>query len=285
LLGGAAGGVVAANPFATPTYAVPLVVGSSLATAQSLAGAAHGDVLVVAGYGPSKILPYNTVMKQEPTPGFMAAAGTKLHVILSSGPPAVRLPSVVDKTCAQSIAILKRAGFSATCPLSNAAFSATVARGLAIGVYAGNLFNPATAAYGSALIVELSKGPPPVPVPGVVGLPGIQAVSTLQQAGFNPVVRYEFSRLVHAGNVITTVPAATTKLLPGRSVAVFVSKGAPATVPSLGHASLSTAEAIIVHAGLTVVAVHGPTTSHNWTTQPPAGTEVPAGSSVTLYGT
>jgi beta-lactam-binding protein with PASTA domain len=68
-------------------------------------------------------------------------------------------------------------------------------------------------------------------------------------------------------------------------VAVFVSKGAPATVPSLGHASLSTAEAIIVHAGLTVVAVHGPTTSHNWTTQPPAGTEVPAGSSVTLYGT
>jgi len=284
LFGGAIGGVVAANPFATPTYPVPLVVGSTLASARTAVAAVHGDTLVVAGYAPSRILPYNTIMKQEPSPGAKVAAGARIHTIVSSGPPAVTVPSVVDKTCAQAIAILKRVGFTATCPLSDAAFSSTVPRGLAIGVLSGNLTNPATAAYGSALIVELSKGPPPVPVPGVVGLPGIQAVSTLQQAGFNPVVHYEFSRLVHAGNVIATLPGATIKLLPGRSVTVIVSRGAPATVPSLGHASLSTAEQIIVNAGLTVVAVHGPTTSHAWTTQPPAGTEVPAGSSVTLYG-
>jgi hypothetical protein len=48
--------------------------------------------------------------------------------------------------------------------------------------------------------------------------------------------------------------------------------------------SLSTAETTIVQAGLTVLAVHGPTTSHSWSTQPPAGTEVAKGTAVSLYG-
>ena len=284
LLAAAGGALYALNPFASPTYKVPLVVGSSLDSARATLLASHGDVLIVASYGPSKVIAQNSVLKQEPPPGALVAAGARVRVILSAGPPAVKVPAIVNTTCAQAVATLTRAGFTATCPLSDAAFSASTPRGFASGVYAGNLLNPATAAYGSPLVVQLSKGPPPIPVPGVLGLPGIQAVSTLQQDGFNPVVAYEFSRLVHAGNVISTVPNAQVKLLPGRSVKVVVSKGAPATVPSLGHSSLSVAEQIIVNAGLTVIAVHGPTNAHHWTTQPPAGTEVPAGSSVTLYG-
>jgi len=39
-----------------------------------------------------------------------------------------------------------------------------------------------------------------------------------------------------------------------------------------------------VNAGLTVLAVHGATNAQTWTTVPSAGTIVPAGSGVTLYG-
>jgi beta-lactam-binding protein with PASTA domain len=116
-----------------------------------------------------------------------------------------------------------------------------------------------------------------------VGAPGQTAVGALQRAGFRPYVVHEYSRTVHAGNVIATTPASTQSLQPGKRVTVVVSNGAPATVPSLGELSLSESEQRIIAAGLTVLTYHGPRTAKGWTTEPPAGTVVPEGSSVTLY--
>jgi beta-lactam-binding protein with PASTA domain len=84
--------------------------------------------------------------------------------------------------------------------------------------------------------------------------------------------------------LISTTPIAGTKLQPGKAVTVVVSSGAPTTVPSLGTADLATAESILVDHGLTVIAAHGAITSHSWTSTPPAGTVVPKGTGITLYG-
>jgi serine/threonine-protein kinase len=122
-----------------------------------------------------------------------------------------------------------------------------------------------------------------VPIPNEVGLAGQAAVTALRNLGFVPVISHKYSRSVRAGNVISTMPAASAKLQPGQSVTVLVSWGAPATVPSLGHLSLAKAEEWIIRAGLTVLAFHGSTKSHHWTTIPPAGTVVAQGSAVALY--
>jgi serine/threonine-protein kinase len=278
----AAGGLVASGAFTAPTYTVPLLVG--LNTAQAQAKLAHGETLVV-GYRASRTVAANTIMSQSPGPNTQVPANAVFHVVASGGPPPVTVPPVISKTCGQAIAALKHVGFAATCPPPLYAFSSSIPQGMAMGVYFGNVHSPVRAPYGAALAVQLSKGPPPLPVPNVVGLPGLEAVSTLRQSGFVPVVEpREFDRAVHAGNVISISPLPGAQLQPGRAVQVVISNGAPATVPSLGHADLATAEAIIVRAGLTVLAVHGATSSHSWTTVPPAGTVVTAGSSVTLYG-
>jgi eukaryotic-like serine/threonine-protein kinase len=283
VIGGAIGGVLALNPFATPTYPVPLVVGKSFATAQEVLSAA-GFGVVVKGEVLSRTAVHGTILNQAPLPNVKVAKGTVIQVIESAGPPPEQIPTVVGKTCAVAVAELTHRGFTASCSGVAPGYSTTVAAGLAMGVFAGNSASPSTAAYGSVLIVQLSKGRPPQPLPNVVGLAGLQARATLQQSGFVPVTVHEYSRTVHPGDVITTTPLPGTSLQPGKGVKVIVSAGAPTTVPSLGGADLATAEAILVSHGLTVLATHGAVTSHSWTTTPPAGTVVPKGTGVILYG-
>jgi eukaryotic-like serine/threonine-protein kinase len=283
LIGGGIGGVLAANPFATPTYPVPLVVGKSFAAAQAVLSA-DGFGIVVKGEVLSRTAVHGAILNQAPLPNVKVAKGTVIQVIESAGPPPQQIPTVVGKSCAIAVAELTRQGFTASCSGVAPGYSATVPTGLAMGVFAGNSSNPSTAAYGSTLIVQLSKGRPPQPLPNVVGLPGLQARATLQQSGFVPVTVHEYSRSVHPGDVITTTPLPGTSLQPGKGVKVIVSAGAPTTVPSLGSADLATAEAILVDHGLTVLATHGAVTSHSWTSTPPAGTVVSKGTGVILYG-
>jgi len=229
-------------------------------------------------------VPYDTILRQEPPPGTKLPRGATVHAIASAGPPPVVIPTVLDKSCASAVAILRHVAFTASCPPARSGYSSSIARGLAMGVFAGNAANPSTAFYGSALIVQLSKGPPPAPLPNVVGAPGLQALATLRQPGYVPEVVHVFSRSVHAGNVIGTTPLPGAMVQPGKPVRVVISNGAPTTVPSLGGADLAKAEQILVGHGLTVVATHGSPKSKTWVTQPPAGTVVAVGTPVTLYG-
>jgi eukaryotic-like serine/threonine-protein kinase len=283
LVGGVVAGLVVANPFATPTYPIPLVVGQTVATARPVL-AASGFSLVVKGEVSSRTAALGTILKQSPFPGTKVAKGATVYVIQSAGPPPVRIPAVVGMTCGAAVAELVHVGFSATCPVSIAGYSTTVAGGLAMGVYDVNVANPSTAAYGSVLSVQLSKGRPPAPLPDVVGEPEPKAIVALQQSDYAPVVVHVYSRSVPAGVVITTTPLPSALVQPGKPVKVIVSVGAPTTIPSLGGADFAAAEKILIDHGLIVIAAHGSATSHNWTSSPPAGTIVPVGTPVTIYG-
>jgi hypothetical protein len=57
----------------------------------------------------------------------------------------------------------------------------------------------------------------------------------------------------------------------------------PTTVPALGHVNLARAEAIVLAAGLTVGSINGSASALEWTTEPPPGTVVVLGSTVSLY--
>ncbi len=280
---GAAGGVYASQGTATPTFPMPRLVGDTVAQARTLLAADHVTIAVTS-YQPSKTVPFDQIVRQHPTIGAKVPVGGVIHVVSSAGPPPERLPSVLGRTGPGALAALATAGFSATIPISFESYSSSVPAGRVLAVYAGNRVDPATAAYGSGLTLVLSKGPPPVPIPNEVGHPGQSAANALSNLGFVPEVSHAYSRSIRAGNVISTTPAAQARLQPGQVVNVVVSEGPPATVPSLGDLSLFKAQRWISNAGLLVIAVHGSTKSHHWTTEPPAGTVVPQGSGVALYG-
>ncbi|HLI55049.1 MAG TPA: Stk1 family PASTA domain-containing Ser/Thr kinase [Acidimicrobiales bacterium] len=140
----------------------------------------------------------------------------------------------------------------------------------------------------SPLTLVVSAGPRMVAVPNVVGMPKDQANQALQAAGFVPTDTTATSNTVNAGDVISTNPAAGVPTAQGAHVQVVVSSGKQAvTIPSLvGEDAVSAANKLGA-LGLNVQQANEASTSvqsgYVTRTDPPAGTQVPVGSTVTLY--
>lgn len=102
---------------------------------------------------------------------------------------------------------------------------------------------------GDTLTLVVSSGPPPVPLPDVVGLDGQGAADRLAESGLVAVVVEEFSEDVEKGVVVrwavSEQPNLTVgdEVVKGTSVDVFVSKGPePRTLPDLKGQLLADAE-------------------------------------------
>jgi hypothetical protein len=173
------------------TFRMPNVLGLGVTTVQSDLSARH--LTITTRYKESKTVPVGHVLAQRPGPGQRTADGSHGVLVVSLGPPPERIPTVVGDTRATAIAHLVAAGFTASAPATLLAYSSTIHAGGVLGVYSGNLANPTSAAYGSALELALSKGPAPIAIPSVVGLSQGSAVATLDHLGFNAVTRGVFS--------------------------------------------------------------------------------------------
>lgn len=105
---------------------------------------------------------------------------------------------------------------------------------------------------GDTLTLVISSGPPPVPLPDVVGLEGPDAAAVLSENGLVAVLVDEFSEDVEPGVVVrwavTEQPnlQAGNEVVKGTSVDVFVSKGPePRTLPDLRGQLLADAERLL----------------------------------------
>jgi serine/threonine-protein kinase len=140
---------------------------------------------------------------------------------------------------------------------------------------------------GSQVAVVLSKGPPPQPVPDVVGKSKDDAFNALRQAGFEPVqAGEEPSPDVGPGRVIRTDPAAGTTVTSGdKKINLWVSNAVE--VPDVRYKSFDDAQNILLEAGLdpdiSRERGHG---GFDFVLQqsPDPGTKVPLGTKVQLRG-
>jgi hypothetical protein len=82
----------------------------------------------------------------------------------------------------------------------------------------------ARTAEGSAVTVVFSAGPPPIPVPRVVGFSSGDAMSALKQLGLRPAVIPVPAPGVAPGTVTAQAPAAGKDLLPGSAVSISVAE-------------------------------------------------------------
>jgi serine/threonine-protein kinase len=139
------------------------------------------------------------------------------------------------------------------------------------------------------LVLVVSSGPVQVPVPNVAGQPEATAASTLQQAGFVVTSTTTTSNTVPAGSVIGTNPPAGTKRAKGSQVQLVVSTGKQqVAIPSLVGQTPAAAGQALGELGLVVGdSPSEPSSSVPFgrvtRTDPPAGSKLPIGSSVTVY--
>ena len=190
-------------------YAVPNLAGMSLAdasTALTSASLVVGNVSQVF----NDHVQVGAVVRTSPAFGTPLKLDASVDIFVSKGPLPVVVPKLVGQTSSAANAALARVGLTAAVTLQ---YSDTITKGLVISSNPGV---GATANHGSSVSLVVSKGPPPVTVPNVVGLTDTAAEAALTAAGLKVSINEPLGSIVlHqvrsqsiAGN--TVVPKFTT---------------------------------------------------------------------------
>ncbi len=163
-------------------YAVPSLAGM---TPDQAAAALAAVNLVVGtqsnGYSPT--IPAGQVMAQDPGVGAQVKRDTAVRITVSQGLPPVSVPKITGATLDQATTTLKNAKL--TIKRGTDAYNQTVPAGSVVSQ------TPAagtSVAQGSTVTVVVSKGPPLVTVPDVVGMNSKDATKALTKAGFTVTV-------------------------------------------------------------------------------------------------
>jgi len=222
------------------TVAVPYVVGIPQANAENLI-TEKGLVPQVHRVSSADV-EEGVVIQQSPTEGTKVDKETVVRIDVSSGKPEVQIPSVVGQTQTDAVAELTRAGLDVQVVEVNSERDQGT-------VTAQNPQAGLTVVEGTRVRINVSKGPKPVTVPSVVGLPYDQAASELQSAGFN-VSRIDKDSDQAAGIVTDQTPSGGSAGSKGSTVTLTVSKG-PSTsaVPDVTSQDYAIAQTTLDNAG------------------------------------
>jgi serine/threonine protein kinase/beta-lactam-binding protein with PASTA domain len=279
----AAGAVYAVhNKIFTPSHPVPVLAGLQLDQARAAAAKDHFTLHVENGQK-SITVGNGVIIYQSPKPGKVLKQGAILSVVPSIGPPAVAVPSLTGLNCTQAATALTTAHLKGVCVTGQ--YSDTVTNGLAITWSYDGAQNPQTAPYGSTIDMVPSLGHGPVAVPMTISQTDTysDALVLLEAVGLNGAEAYGSNATVPQGDVISLNPPSGTSVPYGSTITVTVSTGPPTTlVPNVIDDTVTQATTTLQSAGLTVAGVQGNPNGNVAGTQPPTGTTVPTGSSVTI---
>ena len=155
--------------------------------------------------------PVGAVVRTEPGPGESLPVDSEVALVLSRGVEMRPVPDLTGRARGDAEAALAAAGFA---PEVVEGFSESVEK----GVVAAQSPSEGTAARGSAVTLEVSKGPQLIPIPDVAGLPREEAVQALEALGLDARV----VAIPGPGQVRSTDPAAGTQVRKGSRVTVYV---------------------------------------------------------------
>jgi len=261
------------------TVAVPYVVGIPQALAESQIQ--DKDLIPQVRRVPNADVAEGTVFAQSPTEGTRVDKQTVVRIDVSSGKPEVTIPSVVGQSVEDAVAELTRAGLDAQVVEINSDRDQ--------GTVTAQSPNAGTVVVeGTRVRINVSKGPRPVSVPNVVGLPYDQAASELQRAGF-AIARIDVDSDQAAGIVTDQQPSGGSEGSKGSTVTVSVSKGpSTAAVPDVTTQDVSIAQTTLDAAGFRTRVVledtSDPTSDGIVISQDPVGgTQAKPNSLVTLF--
>ena len=280
-----AGGLVAAlhRGVFTPSHPVPTITGLTVAQARQSVAKDRFSVVTQAPVS-SITVKAGLIVSQDPSAGSDLKQGSAVNVEVSKGLPIESVPSLGGLGCAGATRLLAVNHLAGSCPAAVAAYSSSVPTGQVINWSDNGKLDPAHAPYGSAVLIALSKGPPPKTIPNVAGGTYAQAQAALQALGLVATESTTSSTNYPAGQVDHTDPAIGTQVPPGSTVTVYVSTGPPTVqVPNVSGDTVAAAQTALQAAGLKLGQVYGPSGGRVFATVPEPGTTVNVGSSVNLY--
>ena len=265
----------------TPSHPMPNLVGMPVAAAQS--AAAHDHFTLTVGAAVKSItVASGDVVSQSPKVGTVLKQGSTISIVPSGGKPTVAVPSLSQQTCAQASALLKTHNLVGVCGTGQ--YSDSVPSGEVVAWSLGSTSDPTTAPYGSTITLSPSQGHAPAQVPAIPDTYTFaQAQAALQVVGLSATQVTATSTTVPAGDVISISPASGQNAPYGSTVTVTVSSGPPTVlIPDVLGMTVVQATDAIQSAGLQVSQVNGNPLGNVKSTDPPVGSSVDVGSSVTL---
>jgi eukaryotic-like serine/threonine-protein kinase len=202
---------------AASKVAVPAVTG--LPQAQAEARLARAGLKANSSQTPSTTVAVGTVVSQTPSAGSEAKKGSRVVIVVSTGPSSVELPNVVGLSGSQAMAKLQSLGLR---PSTQSQPSTTVKQGVTIST------NPAAGTpvpVHSAVTVVVSSGPQQASVPEVVGSPLADAKSALTAAGLKAgAITQQTTASQAPGTVLSQSDPAGTLLKIGEAVDLTVAQ-------------------------------------------------------------
>jgi serine/threonine-protein kinase len=228
----------------------------------------------------SETVPKGQVVRTDPEKGARVLAGGNIVAFLSKGPERYSVPSLAGRTVAEAKAALTEVHLSVG--KQNEVWDESAKAGL---VVSSSPTSGISVKRGTAVDLNVSKGPAPVKVVSFVDKPFAEAEAFYKNAGLI-VQRAEdkFHSKIVAGNVISSNPKSGT-VPKGGTITFTVSKGPEMiAVPWLTGATVKDATAQLKKLGFKVKVVYVSKWLHTVThTDPGQDQLAPKGSTVTIY--
>jgi len=202
------------------TYAVPLVNGEPVATAQAQIKAQHLRSTLV--YRNSDSVKANTVINSNPAEGNNVPANTLVTLFVSKGQAPVAVPNVVGQQQDQAAATLQSKGFKVDAK-TDANSSSPAGQVISQNPSGG------TAAPGATITITVSGGA--ISVPSVVGDSQATASQVLTTAGFQVSVQQGSGPTQYANGTVFQQNPANGTATKGSTVTIFVQNGQSPSAP------------------------------------------------------
>jgi len=218
------------------------------------------------------------VLDQNPDRGASRKANKPVELIVSRGPPPIAVPELGGRTEQDARALLEGAGLTVG---DRASQFSEHPKGIVINWVPNGEEVPK----GSPVNIVVSDGPPPVPVPDFSNKKVEEAVSALQDLGFETVREKVFHDTVAPGFVVSTSPKAGSEAPRGSRVTVKESQGPEmVTVPDVEGKGVEQARAQLEGAGLRVGQIFGnQRRGRVEATDPESGSKVRKGTAIDLF--
>jgi eukaryotic-like serine/threonine-protein kinase len=161
------------------------------------------------------------VSATDPAAGTSVPKGSQVRVNVWAGPAAATVPSVIGMTLSDAITTLRDDGFNPN--PSYVSSDATQNQ-----VISQNPAGGTASTKGTTVNLSVSKGPPPVTVPEVIGYTSQQAVQTLEGAGFKVNQQYESVGDPSQDNLVQSQnPAGGSSATKGQTVTIVIGQNTP----------------------------------------------------------
>ncbi|GAA2868685.1 Stk1 family PASTA domain-containing Ser/Thr kinase [Pseudonocardia halophobica] len=235
---------VLGGPAQPDQVAVPNVVGQDPDAART--AVVNAGLLVDLKQEPSDVAQANKVTRTDPGSNVQVAERSRVTIYVGTGPASATVPALTGKTPDEAASLLEQRGLKLGEQKTQETSDSSLVGTIISSTPAAGVDAPG----GSAVAVVVGTKQTTVAVPDVSGQSEDQAKSTLANSGFSSVQTQNVDGGGQEGTVVGTNPAAGTRVAPGTTITLQISRGNQVQMPNVVGQSVNDAVDQLRSAGI-----------------------------------